>query len=101
MARKDAERNRAKLVEAVAMVGMIVGPDHRVQTVEAGVQRLLAKIRAGVDEDVGAFVADQDRSPAAAVARLAGIAAAPIIADPGHAERGSAAQEPKLHAAAF
>ena len=40
-----------QIVDAVAMVGMVVGPDHRLDVADLGVEQLLAQVRAGVDQD--------------------------------------------------
>ena len=59
-----------QIVDAVAMIGMVVGPDHRVDVADAGIEQLLAQVGAGVDQDPRPVMLDQDRDPAAAVARL-------------------------------
>ena len=92
--------DRAKLVDAVAMVGMVVGDDQRVDVADVGVEQLLAKVGPAVDQQALAGAFDQQRGAKPAVARLSGVAGAPVVADPGHAGRGAAAQDPQFHAAA-
>ena len=81
-----------QIVDAVAMIGMVVGPDHRVDVGDVGVEQLVAQVGPGVDEDPRLLRVDQDRDAAAGVPRLGGIALAPVVADPRDA-RGRAAAE--------
>jgi hypothetical protein len=78
---------------------MLMRPDDRVERGDAGVEQLLAQVRRGVDDDVGAPLLHQDRHAAAPVAWLGGIAIAPIIADAGNSSGGAAAEYTKLHRA--
>ena len=59
-------------------------------------QRLGAEIRRGVDQDVAAVVADQDRGPQAVVARIVGRADAAMAADRRHADAGARAEHRDL-----
>ena len=81
------------------MVGMVVGPDHRVDVADIGVEQLLAQVGAGVDQDPRRRRGStRIETRAAAVARLGRVAVAPVIADPRHAGRRAAAEHPQLHA---
>ncbi len=91
------EGQYSEVVDAVGVVGVLVGVEHGVDTIDLGVEQLLAEIDAGVDQDSRwlfntlrpAF--DQERAAAAAVARIRGIADAPVIADARDAAGGTAA----------
>ncbi len=75
------QHHRAQIVDAMGLVGMLVGEEHRIETVDFGVDQLLAQIGRGVDHDAGDAVAGtllhQQRTAAAAVFGIVGIAAAP------------------------
>ena len=73
-----------QIIDAVAMIGMVMRPDHRIDVGHVCVEQLFAQIGAGIDEDAGSAAFDQHRSAATAVARLGRIACPPIIADPRH-----------------
>src|SRR4029079_2041066 len=92
-------RDRAKLVDAVAMVAMGVGDDHCVEGPDTGVEQLLAQVRTAIDQDLRAGAFDQDRRAQPAIARLFRIAPPPVIADLGDAGRRPAAEDPDFHAA--
>ena len=47
------EEQAAQVVDAVGVVGMLMGIEHAVDPVDAGVEELLAQVRRGVDEDAG------------------------------------------------
>src|SRR5262249_48677873 len=67
----------AQIVDAVQMIGMRVGQQHRVDPRGAGIEHLLAQIGRHVDQEVGAAALDQHRAAAAAVARVGRIPAPP------------------------
>lgn len=84
--------DRAQLVDAVAMVGVIVGDDHRVDVANAGVEQLASKIGPAIDQQAFPAAIDQQSAAASPVARFVGIAIAPLRSDPRNA-RGRAAAE--------
>ena len=79
------DEQRAQVVDAVGVVGVLVRVEHRVDPIDVGVEQLLAQIRRGVDQhpgDAGAVAAlDQQRGAAAAVLGILRVAVAP--AEPG------------------
>ena len=88
--------DRAEIVDAVGLVGVLMGQEHRVEMVDIGVDQLLAQIGRGVDHDprhaaIGSPLGQQ-RAAAAAVLRIIGIAGAPAERGTGNAGRGSAAE---------
>ncbi len=88
----------AQVVDAVDVVGVRMGVDDAVGPIDLRVQHLLPEIRPGVDHDdgavaVGADALHQQRRPAAAVLRVAGVAGAPVVTDPRHARRRPAAEQ--------
>ncbi len=88
----------AQLVDAMGVVGMLMGAEHGIERVDAARQHLLAQIRRGIDQDARCArpcpaALEQQRAAQAPVARLLGIAGAPLIADARHAARRSAAQD--------
>ena len=62
------------------------------------VKELPAEVRSAIDQHALSGALDQDRCPQAVVARLLGIALAPIVADLRNAGRRSAAQDPDFQA---
>jgi hypothetical protein len=49
-----------ELVDAVAMIGMVVGDDHLVDLTNSGRQQLLPEIRAAINQQPFALTFDQD-----------------------------------------
>lgn len=80
------------------MVGVVVGDDEGVDLAEVGIEQLLAKIGPAIHQQALSGALDQKRGAQAPVARLMYVAGAPVGADPGHARRNAAAQDPKPHA---
>ena len=101
------QHHRTQIVDAMGLIGMLVGEKHRVDVIDIGVDQLLAQIRRGIDHDPrgAAFrrPLDQQGAAAAAVFRIARIAGAPAQRRPRHAGRRSAAEngQRQRHAAAF
>jgi hypothetical protein len=87
-ARALLEEEGADVVDAVGLVGVVVGEEHRVQPATPfGHQRLAAEIRRGVDHHRGLggplpLAAGEQRTARAAVLRLGRIAGAPIAVGP-------------------
>ena len=90
------ERHQAQIVDAVHVIGMVVGVEHAIDPTDAGVEQLLAEVGRGVDQDRGvaarAVAFDQQRAAPAPILRVGGIARAPMIADPRHAAGRAAAE---------
>jgi hypothetical protein len=91
--------DHAQLVDAMHVVGMVVGVEHAVRALDAGGQRLHAQIRTTIDEHAGGAVFDVDRGAIAAVARIVRIALAPLVSQPRHAARGATAENRHFHRA--
>src|SRR3546814_14415857 len=79
------------------MIGVGVGIEHRVDAIDAGIQELLPKIRAGVYQKPRLLRLHEDRRPPPAVPRVRRVAFTTDIADQGHAERATAAKHRHLH----
>ena len=67
-----------------------MGVDRRVEMLDAGIDHLLAEIRAGIDDDGGlaaifAGLLDQQGGAGAAIFRVVRIAGAPVTGDARHA----------------
>ncbi len=98
-----ADPEGAQVVDAVGLVGVVVGVEHRVHAADAGRGGLLAELRRGVDHhgglggpvDVGA-AAHQHRAAGAAVPRIGRVAHAPVAVRTRHAAGGPAAQDGEL-----
>src|SRR3712207_4646421 len=90
-----------EIVDAMAVIGMIVSPDDGADVAQASVQQLFAEVRAGVDEDTGVALADEDGDAAAAVFRLVRVAQAPVVADARNAGRRATAENAEAHQAAL
>ena len=74
------------------MVGVRVGEEHGVETLDFGAQRLGAEVGSGIDQNVTALVADQDGGPQPVVAGIGRGANGAVAADGGHAYAGSRTQ---------
>ena len=60
----------AEIVDAVAVVGVVVSVEHCVDGADVRGEELVAQVRTGIDKDAKAFGLDQDRGAGAAVARV-------------------------------
>src|SRR5688500_16138030 len=94
-------RQGAQVVDPVAMVGMIMGDDQPVDPADITVEQLLAKVRAAIDQKGFAGAVEDDRRPCTAIARLVGVAFAPLIADFRHPGRRAAPEDADFHTATF
>src|SRR5262249_4632418 len=100
------DEQAAQVVDAVRVIGVLMGEQHAVEPVHIGVQQLFAQVRAGVDKYAGHLagaVASLDQHGAASppVFWIGWIAFAPAECGPRHAARGTAAKngERQRHAA--
>jgi hypothetical protein len=84
--------NGPQIVNAMAMVGMIMGPDHRIDPVDIIIDELIPQIRRCIDQNARSRAFYQDRDTASPVFRLVGITITPVIANSGHARRSPASQ---------
>ena len=89
--------NLTEVVDAMAMVGMVVGDDHTGQIDQLGCEQLRAHVGTAIDKQVIAVALNHNRGAGAPVSRFAGIARAPVIADAWYAGRRSAAEDPDFH----
>src|SRR5437868_7308802 len=101
------QHDRTQIVHAMGLVGMFMGQEYRVDVIDIGVDQLLSQIGRGVDHDPRRALLrrslDQQRTAAAAVFRIIGIALAPAERRTRDAGRGTAAEDRQhqRHAAAF
>ena len=90
------DEQRAQIVDAVGMVGVLVRVEYAVDPIDLGVEKLLAQIRRRIDQHARdaafAFPFNQDRGAAAPVFRICRIAIAPAQSRPGHAAGRAAAE---------
>ena len=91
------QHHRAQIVDAMGLVGVLMGQKHRVDMVDIGVDQLLAQVGRGVDHDprhpvLGASLGQQ-RAAAAAVLGIVGIALAPAERRARNAGGGAAAED--------
>ncbi len=95
------QHDGTEIVDAVGLVGVLVGQEHRVDVIDLGIDQLLAQIGRGVDHDprgaVRAVTLDQQRAAASAVFWIVGIARAPAERRAWHARRGAAAEDRQRH----
>src|SRR6185437_10938681 len=95
----------AEIVDAVGLIGVLMGEEYRIDMIDLGVDQLLAQIGRGIDHDPGHAPVrrqlHQQRTAAAAVLRVGGVARAPAQRGARNAGRGSAAEnrERERHAA--
>ena len=76
------QKERAEVIDAVSMVGMLVGVEDAVEPIDLGVEELLAQVGRRVDQHprepaVAAAPLDEQRRAPAAVLRIVRIAHAP------------------------
>src|SRR5215475_4241401 len=88
----------AQLVDAMAVVGMVVGIEDGVEARDASVEELLPQVRRRVDEDSRAALLHQHGYAPPPVARIGWIAIAPVSVDQRHASGAAAAEDRHLHA---
>ena len=101
-----ADENRAQIVHAVGMVGVLVGDEHAVEPGHLGLKQLLAQVRRTVDQHarvvaLGVAALDQQAAAPPAVLRIVGVAVAPAERHARHAHGRPAAEdgEAQTHAA--
>ena len=75
----------AYVIDAMTVIGMIVGPENGVDMDDIGGQQLDAHVGGRIDKEARCGAFHQDRGPCPPVLRLGGITASPVIADPGDA----------------
>ena len=83
----------ADVVEAEDVIGVAVGEENGVETLEAGAEGLVAEVGRGVDDHVAAGVRKKDGGAGAFVARIGGAADGAFAADGGHAHGGAGAED--------
>ncbi len=83
----------ADVVEAEDVIGVGVGEEDGVDAADVVAEDLGAEVGGGVDEDVAAFVLDQDGRAEAVVVRIGGVADGAGAADGGDAGAGAGAQD--------
>ena len=92
----------AQIIDAVAVIGMVMRPEDRIHLADPVRQQLRAQVGRGVDQDpLSRLVLDDDRNARTPVARFVRVAFAPVVADPRHAGRRAGAEHEQLHAAAL
>src|SRR5258706_14039059 len=84
-------RENAQIVDAVSVVGMIVGVDHAIDALDPSAQKLLAQVGGSIHQDDGAplrtDLLHQNGTSTPPVFRIIGIAGAPVVANAGDAGR--------------
>ena len=89
----------AQIIDAMHVVGMRMGIDHRIQCADTGIQKLVAHVGRGVDQDprytLAALAFHQHRTAATAVLGVHGVAVAPVAPQPWHPARRPASQNGK------
>lgn len=85
-------KNGSQIVNTMAMIGMVMRPDHRVDMINSIVEKLVAQIRRCIDQYPGRWAFHKDRDTTPAVFRFIRVAIAPVVADPRHAGRSPASQ---------
>src|SRR5262249_8992972 len=100
-----ADEEAAQVVNAMGVVGVLMGEEYRVKPVHLGVEKLLAQIGRGVDQDpgdAGSVAPFHQERVAAAVSGIARIAGPPAQRGTRNAARGPGAEdrEARRHAAA-
>ena len=58
------DEQRTQIVDAVGVVGMLVGIEHGIEPIDLGVQKLLAQVGRGVDQDARDAAARRAARPA-------------------------------------
>src|SRR5215813_2972810 len=98
---------RAQIIDAMDVVGMLVGIEHTVERIDVGVEELFAQVRRGIDQHAGlgavrSRAIDQNRATSAPVLGVAGVTSPPPRSGPRNASGKAAAQnrDRKRHAAA-
>ena len=82
----------------MAMIRVVVRPEHGIDLVDIVGQKLRSQIGRSVDQDLMfRIVFQNDRNPAPAVARFIRVAISPVVADPGDPGRGARAEHNQLH----
>src|SRR5205807_1971757 len=91
------DEQAAQIVDAVGVVGVLVGEQHRVEPVHLGIEQLLAQVRRGIDQDPGNACAVapfyQQRGAPAPVPGIARIAGAPTQCRARNAAGGTRAED--------
>ena len=101
------QHHGTQIIDAMGLIGVLVGQEHRIDVIDMGIDQLLAQIWRGIDHDPrNASIArtlDQQRTATSAVLRIFGVAGAPAQRRPRNAGRRSAAKDRKIkrHAVAF
>ena len=90
--------NRANVVDAVHVVGVIVGEQHGVDAIDAARDELQPQLGRRVDQQARSAIGLDHRADAgAAVARIGRAADGAVAADLRHAEARSGSEEGELH----
>jgi hypothetical protein len=71
-----------KVVDPVAVIGMVVSDNDPINVSQPGNQQLFAKVRPAIHQQLLTSAFDEDRRSGAPVSRFGGIAVAPVVADP-------------------
>ena len=91
------EHDLAQIVDAVHVIGMGMGVDHRIERADARIHQLRPHVGRGVDQDAGRallrLALHQQRAATAGVPGVGGVAVAPVPAKPRHTAGGAAAED--------
>ncbi len=70
-----------QIIDAMAVIGVIVRPNDGIERDDIGSQQLSAQIWRGIDENTCPVMLDQKRGARAAIARIFGVAGTPVVTD--------------------
>jgi hypothetical protein len=93
-------RDHAQIIDAVTMVGVLVGVEHAVEQPDAGIDQLLAEVGRRIDQHARCAprvcALRQNGAAPAPVLGIIRIACAPLVADARHAAGRAAAEDGDL-----
>jgi hypothetical protein len=94
--RSPALRNRAKLVDPVAVVGVVVSDDDSIEIADTGIQKLRPNIGSAIHQEPLAAAFHKEGAARPPVLWLIGVAFPPVGADPGNSGGRPAAEDRQL-----
>jgi hypothetical protein len=63
-------KNLPQIIDAMRMVGMVVGNERSIKMRNARPQKLLTQVRPSIDQQLGALMLYKDRNASPAIARV-------------------------------
>jgi hypothetical protein len=92
-----AHREDPQVVDAVDVVGVLVGVEHRVHLPDAGREELEPQLGRSIEQDGAAVGLEEGAGAGAPVPRIVGAADRAVAPDLGHTERGAGAEKGEPH----